>query len=207
MHGLRHYKRCHANVVYQEQASLQGLQQYLRNPACTQVDAVLQLLSQKNAYSFEELLARHQPALLTELAPSHDSVRPVQQLAAFAQLLLPWTVVLSAVTSAATNVKVTKPQEEMSWWPKRQVNSPDSVYTGALNVLLKECESQCIAKLECSTCTCMHVDCIVCMTSVMSKGLYCSYPGWHCKAHHQSIPCNLCPICICTCIWCLQGFR
>ena len=82
---------------------------------------MLQMLSHKSAYSFTELLAQHQPALLSELAPSHDSVRPEQQLAAFAQLLLPWTVVLSAVTSAATSVKVTKPQEEMSWWPERQV--------------------------------------------------------------------------------------
>ena len=57
-----------------------------------------------------------------------------------------------------------------------------SVYTGVWSTLLKECHGYHIAKLISSTCICMHIDCIVCMTSVMSKGLYCSYPDWHCKS-------------------------
>ena len=88
---------------------------------CTQVDTVLLLSARRSNQSFAKLLTQHQQALLPVLAPSSDSLQPVQQLIAFAHLLLPWSSLVSALRSAEAGGKPRQHRQNMSWWPQDQV--------------------------------------------------------------------------------------
>ena len=114
-----------------------------------QVDALLQSLASICCCSLSDLFQHHQQAHLIGLGQVLDSLKPVQQLAAYAHVLLPWQTVHAAARAAASGTLGQQQQPE-AWWPKIQVGAMGCSYFN-MKYDMQSCKGGCLWRRDAAT--------------------------------------------------------